>query len=548
MCDLKHISVILSNTCIVLVDTRWKMRVAIVPGSNVTFVNCTEHHLTRHFTGGGIYNIYVSKKNGSIVCNGPLLMNDVPDSNIPIYVTLGSFTGLAVLWILVKKFYGSRAAFQIVYTVKAGRYRILDPNISAERDLGRTTSVVDDDEEQPLLNPKPIKERLKSLDTFRGISIVIMIFVNYGGGSYWFFSHSKWNGLTVADLVFPWFIFIMGTSMAFSFTAQLRKGSSKSYIFLRVLRRSALLFAFGLIINGDHPIMDKFRIPGVLQRFAFTYVLTASMHLYYCSAGDPNKHKSWAPVRDIFNFWQEWIINGIYIMLYLVFTFLLDVPMCPTGYLGPGGAARDAGNESVMSCTGGAAGYIDRQIFTEPHIYQGPTCEEVYDTTVPYDPEGLFGTFTSCFLCFLGLQAGKILRTFPGHIQRVRRFGIWAIVTGCIALVLCKASKNDGWIPINKNLWSLSFVLALAGMAFLLLSFCYVTIDVYNIWTGAPFYYPGMNSIALYMGHEIMSGRFPVAWEVPSMHAFLLPLNIWGTTVWVLLAWFLHYKGVFLSV
>jgi len=121
-------------------------------------------------------------------------------------------------------------------------------------------------------------------------------------------------------------------------------------------------------------------------------------------------------------------------------------------------------------------------------------------------------------------------------------------VTGTLSLVLCNASLNDGWIPINKNLWSLSFVLALAAMAYFLLMICYITIDVYKVWSGAPFYFAGMNSIALYCGHEFFSGQAPVYFMVPQTHASLLAMNLWGTSFWVLVSIYFFYKDVFISV
>ncbi|KAH3719674.1 hypothetical protein DPMN_062528 [Dreissena polymorpha] len=93
------------------------------------------------------------------------------------------------------------------------------------------------------------RQRLHSLDTFRGLSLLMMIFINYGGGGYWFFDHPPWNGITIADLVFPWFVFIMGVSMNFSFRSMLKRRKSRAAILWKVVRRSALLFAFGIVLN-----------------------------------------------------------------------------------------------------------------------------------------------------------------------------------------------------------------------------------------------------------------------------------------------------------
>jgi hypothetical protein len=118
-------------------------------------------------------------------------------------------------------------------------------------------------------------ERLSSLDTFRGISLVLMVFVNYGGGGYWFFEHTAWNGLTVADLLFAWFIWIMGTSMAISFESQRKRLTPWPTIMYRIIRRTIILFALGVIVSNGVISTDTVRLPGVLQRFAFSFFIVA---------------------------------------------------------------------------------------------------------------------------------------------------------------------------------------------------------------------------------------------------------------------------------
>lgn len=85
-------------------------------------------------------------------------------------------------------------------------------------------------------------------------------------------------------------------------------------------------------------------------------------------------------------------------------------------------------------------------------------------------------------------------------------------------------------------------------MGFILLLACYLLVDVYKVWSGAPFYYPGMNSIVLYVGHELLSGQFPVAFDVPQTHAAQLAMNIWGTFFWVIVAYYLDFKKIYISV
>ena len=539
--NITYIDVNQSN-CTVIIDTRWYMDIKLIGMDNTKFGNCSDNALDKHYMDGGHYYTVIKNKNGTIGCMKPTLINDVADSNIPIYVAIGIITALCVLWAIVIRIQRSRLIARIVNSVSPSL--MTDPLLTT--DLGTPTNSLLDREKGGV---KP-KERLKSLDTFRGISLVIMIFVNYGGGHYWFFAHSKWNGLTVADLVFPWFVWIMGTAMAFAFRSINQQETRKVKIFLKILRRSIVLFALGLFVSSEgkeNPVdFTKMRIMGVLQRFALTYLIVATVHLICATPVNKNANTAIRPFRDILNYWHEWIIHLVLLMIYLLLTFFLKVPGCPTGYLGPGGLADD---EQYIECTGGAAGYIDRQVLGYSHVYGSPTCRDVFKTKVHYDPEGLLGTLTSCFLCFLGLQAGKILVTYSDPLERVTRFLVWGVVLGAVAAILCKCSKDDGWIPLNKNLWSLSFILALSAMAFFLFTFCYLTVDVFGLWTGAPFYFPGMNSIVIYVSHEFFGQPFNTFWNItPSSHAIALLIDSMNVTLWILVAFYLYVKKIFISV
>ena len=182
--------------------------------------------------------------------------------------------------------------------------------------------------------------RVKSLDAFRGLSITVMIFVNYGGGSYYFFNHSPWNGLTVADLVFPWFVWIMGVSLAISTQSRLRNSVPRRQLVLRVLKRSAILILLGLIINsrGGGNDLRTLRLPGVLQRFGLTYVVVGVAESLLLPRQFPEQ--SPAPqLLDLTSSGWQWLAAVLSLGLYTAVTLLLPVPGCPTGYLGPGGLA-----------------------------------------------------------------------------------------------------------------------------------------------------------------------------------------------------------------
>lgn len=428
------------------------------------------------------------------------------------------------------------------------------PNVQAQKQndpvaYGNLQSGPNMEERQTLLPvpaPSQQRQRLRSLDTFRGLSLVIMIFVNYGGGGYWFFQHSKWNGLTVADLVFPWFVFILGTSAAISLNSLDRRGVSRWRVLLKVIRRFIILFGLGLFLNRTN-VLSTYRIPGVLQRLAVSYLGISVSHLAFAPKRDRNADKVFAPIREVVNHWIEWVIALVLITVWLLITFLLPVPHCPTGYLYPGGDLGDYGNYRNHQCTGGSAGYIDRVIFNVHHIYQTPECVHLYMTGA-YDPEGMLGTLTSIFLAFLGQNAGRILLVHRDDKRRLIRWIIWGIFWGAVGTALCEGKENGGLIPINKSLWSLSFVSVMAGTGYILLALLYYVIDVKKLWMGGPFVFPGMNSILVYVGHEMVHKYFPFSWNASQTQLNILSQSFVGTVLWVIIAYYLFTINFFVKI
>ncbi|CAG2067636.1 unnamed protein product, partial [Timema podura] len=134
----------------------------------------------------------------------------------------------------------------------------------------------------------------------------------------------------------------------------------------------------------------------------------------------------WLILQDVLESWLQWLVILGLVATHTCLTFLLPVEGCPTGYLGPGGRYNYS---SHPNCTGGAAGYIDRMVFRNEHLYQKPTCYEIYQTTLPYDPEGLLGTLTSILMVYLGVQAGRITLCYHYAYSRVVRWMTWAVIT-----------------------------------------------------------------------------------------------------------------------
>lgn len=499
-------------------------------------------HIKTHFGEHGHYilNILEDSEDKSAECNLSTVVNPV-DSNIPIYVAIGIYSAMALLWIVIKYVYRKGWLYRLAFWMPTERIVNADLGTLEPSLIGDTAS------SSVVVPPKP---RLRSLDTFRGISLLVMIFVNYAGGHYWFFHHAAWDGLTIADLVFPWFVFIMGTSIAIAFKSYLRHNVSRKKLFLKVIRRSLILFTLGLLVSnrakkGREVSLSSLRIPGVLQRLAISYFVVAAMEVVFAQAEDVHQNKWWSFVRDIIPFWPEWLVAFILLSVHICLTFLLPVPGCPIGYLGPGGLHD---NSSYTNCTGGAAGYIDKWFFGDHHVYQHPTTKIPYLTVEPHDPEGILGALTSIFLCFLGLQAGKIIIYHQDWMGRVKRWLLWCLLTGLVAGTLCEYSQYDGWIPVNKNLWSVSYILATASMAYFLLTTCYLLVDVFKYLSGAPFFFTGMNSIVVYICSEVFSIYFPIQFSVIDTHAAQLAMALWGTTIWCVMAAVLYYKKIFIVI
>lgn len=216
------------------------------------------------------------------------------------------------------------------------------------------------------------------------------------------------------------------------------------------------------------------------------------------------------------------------------------------GYLGPGGKQDNA---THVDCIGGATGYVDQLILGEKHIYQWPTAASVYDASA-FDPEGFVGCLTTFLQVFIGLQCGTTLMVYTEWKSRITRMLTWGILCGIIGGGLCLFSQEDGVIPINKNLWSLSFVFVTSALAFLLLTFFYIVIDVLNWWSGTPLVYAGMNSIMMYVGHEVIGSMFPWRWSIGLMntHLVLMVENMWHAGMWVVVAYYFYCKKWFVSV
>lgn len=389
--------------------------------------------------------------------------------------------------------------------------------------------------------------RITSLDTFRGISIILMVFVNLGGGHYWFFDHAPWNGITLADFILPWFCWVMGVSIAISLRSQLRSSTKRKYVFSRVVRRSIALLIMGLVLNSvNHNNLNTFRPMGTLQRLAFIYFIAATLETIFMKPQPYFTNTRLDVIRDIIESARQWIIVIILVAIHTIITFFLPVPGCPKGYLGPGGLYNSSSN---INCTGGAAGYIDRLVFGENHLYPYSTPKPVYQS-LPFDSEGILSTLTNALLVYMGVHAGRIILCYQYTNERIKRWIVWTIVLGLIGGCLCNFSKEDGLIPINKNLFSLSFTFITGSSSFFIFIILFLIIEHWRLWSGSPFSEIGQNSIMLYLGHNIFYNTLPWRWQPvnETSHTEYLVMDCWATIFWCAIALVMHKKNIFIVV
>jgi predicted acyltransferase len=311
------------------------------------------------------------------------------------------------------------------------------------------------------------KNRLSSLDAFRGITIAGMILVNNPGSWKHVYSplgHAEWHGWTPADLVFPFFLFIVGVSVSLALSKRTAQGDSLSYVYLKIFKRSLILFALGIFLRLlFHFDFENLRIPGVLQRIAICYLVSS---LIFCMLG-PKKRVA--------------IVIFILAGYYLAMKFVL-VP----GY-----------GAGVLDFEGNLCGYIDAKLLGG-HLYK-----------TGFDPEGILSTFPAIATVLIGTLTGDWLRTSRKITQKFTGIFVAGILLTATGLLLHPV------FPINKQLWTSTFVLFTAGAALLLLGLCYVLIDGKGVKRWAfPFLVLGTNAIFAY-ATSILMAKILVLIKVP---------------------------------
>lgn len=303
--------------------------------------------------------------------------------------------------------------------------------------------------------------RLQSLDVFRGATIAAMILVNNPVDwdyAYAQLRHAAWNGWTFTDMIFPFFLFIMGVSITFSLDRRKDLGDSNARVMLQIARRAVVLFLIGIVLtNFPRFDLDHFRIPGVLQRIALCYLFAALIYLETGYRGQVC--------------WTIGLLAAYWLVLVLV-----PVPGVGAGVLEPG--------KSLPT-------YID-SVILGAHLWSN---------YVPWDPEGIGSTVPAVASTLIGVLAGHCLKSTATNESKSLRL----LASGLVLLLLGWVLSL--WLPINKGLWTSSYSVFMGGWALICFAPLYWLVDVkgYERWS-KPFTIYGKNAITAYILSVVLDG------------------------------------------
>ncbi|KAI9298085.1 hypothetical protein K502DRAFT_339659 [Neoconidiobolus thromboides FSU 785] len=401
------------------------------------------------------------------------------------------------------------------------------------------------------IKPVTIKnKRLLSLDGLRGLVIILMITANYQViNQFPQISHAEWFGFTIADSIFPTFVFMMGLAIPLA----LNKLPLNGKLILKIIKRSILLWGIGAFLNGWpftwEGLSDKYRFVGVLHRLALCYLVTSIAYIC-CRDFENNKLKKY------------YLYVGfplIPLIIWLGITFGLNVPDCGRGSLS-------------AECS--AQGYIDQLFWGKNHNYQKKD----------FDPEGVLSMFTACISCWLGLMVGlNVLKNRKNFNDNLMIYQKMAQFLLCALLFLFIAYCFDPIIPVGKPLWTPTFVLCAGGFSLIMLSLLMYFIDILNClnhpWKIIRFLFKsllkvGSNPLLIYALSEMVAGTmFAITLNYDGLGSSEGIIDLWsylyfnifgkwcpdslGSLIWsqffiwiifVPLAWFLDHKGWYLRV
>ncbi|XP_062182992.1 uncharacterized protein LOC133887091 [Phragmites australis] len=366
-------------------------------------------------------------------------------------------------------------------------------DIESGRGGGATSSL-------PPLAPAPRGQRLASLDVFRGITVALMIVVDDVGGLVPAISHSPWDGVTIADFVFPFFLFIVGVSLAFAY----KRMPNKSLATNKAVIRAAKLFLLGLLLQGGffHGIHDltygvdirKIRLMGVLQRIAVAYLAVALCEIWLRGGAGDVGSGGYSLIR---RYRHQLFVGLVLTVTYTALLYGMYVPDWEYEVTSPNSNLKHflvkcgVRGDTGPGCN--AVGMVDRRVLGIQHLYIHPVYLKTTQCSInsprnglllsdaptwceaPFDPEGLLSSLMAIVTCLIGLQIGHVIVHFMEHDERIVQ---WLIPS--LSLLVLGFSLDLFGLHMNKSLYSLSYTCVTTGAAGLFFAGIYLLVDVYG--------------------------------------------------------------------
>jgi predicted acyltransferase len=324
------------------------------------------------------------------------------------------------------------------------------------------------------MEQKKISQRLYSLDALRGFDMFWIMgaeeifhkMAEITGGPFWTslsdqFNHPAWHGFAFYDLIFPLFLFLAGVATPYSIGKQLEKGQSKQSLLFRVIKRGLILVILGIIYNNGLQILplDEIRFASVLGRIGLAYMFANIIYLYTRQRGQV--------------IWFALLLLGYWFLL--MFNAAPGYPM------------------GTLTMEGNIVSYLDTLI-VPGKLYLGI-----------HDPEGLLSTIPAISTALLGIFTGNLLKNTP--VEKNKQTALRIAAFGLILIVIAQIWNTV--FPINKNLWTSSFVLQCGGISMILMAIFYYVIDILGHKKWAFFFKViGMNSILIYMSGGFINWRY----------------------------------------
>ncbi|CDP17187.1 unnamed protein product [Coffea canephora] len=462
--------------------------------------------------------------------------------------------------------------------------------IEAPKALQDKGEEVKEVEEKPQNKTKT--KRVASLDIFRGLTVALMVLVDDAGGEWPVIGHAPWNGCNLADFVMPFFLFIVGVAIALA----LKRIPKRLMAIRKVIWRTIKLLFWGLLLQGGYSHapdkltygvdMKRIRWCGILQRIAVAYLVVALFEISTRNAQVKDLSHQWFSIFKMY-IWH-WVLGASVLIIYLAVLYGTRVP--DWHFIVHNEDSTLLGKMLTVTCNVrgkldppcNAVGYVDRKVLGINHMYQHPAWKRSKACTyssphegpfrddapawcvAPFEPEGILSSISAILSTIIGVHFGHVLIHMKDHSSRLWH---WTVM-GSALLIFGITLHFTHAIPLNKQLYTLSYVCVTAGAAALVFSAFYILVDIWKLrYLFLPLEWIGMNAMLVYVmaAADIFAG-FINGWYYDNPHNTLVHwiqkhifIDVWHSTkvgillyvifaeilFWAIVAGIFHRLGIY---